>query len=36
VRLLPKSVNNDAMRAGYMREVGCGNQLTALLSAYQK
>jgi hypothetical protein len=36
VRLLPKSVNNDAMRAGYMREVGCGNQLTALLSSYQK
>ncbi len=36
VRLLPKSVNNDAMRAGYMREVGCGNQLTALLAAYQK
>ncbi|HUK60288.1 MAG TPA: hypothetical protein VLV50_13740 [Stellaceae bacterium] len=36
VRLLPKSVNNDAMRAGYMREVGCGNQLNALLAAYQK
>jgi len=36
VRLLPKSVNNDAMRAGYMREVGCGNQLNALLALYQK
>jgi hypothetical protein len=36
VRLLPKSVNNDAMRAGYMREVGCGNQLNALLASYQK
>lgn len=36
VRLLPKSVNNDAMRAGYMREVGCGNQLSALLAVYQK
>ena len=36
VRLLPKSVNNDAMRAGYMREVGCGNQLSALLASYQK
>jgi hypothetical protein len=36
VRLLPKSVNNDAMRAGYMREVGCGNQLSALLAMYAK
>jgi hypothetical protein len=36
IRLLPKSVDNDAMRAGYMREVGCGNQLTALLATYQK
>ncbi len=36
VRLLPPSINNDAMRAGYMREVGCGNQLNALLAAYQK
>lgn len=36
VRLLPKAVNNDAMRAGYMREVGCGNQLNALLAIYQK
>lgn len=36
VRLIPDSVNNDAMRIGYMSEVGCGNQVNALLGAWQK
>ena len=36
VRLIPESVNNDAMRASYMLEVGCGNQVNALLALYQK
>jgi hypothetical protein len=36
VRLIPDSVNNDAMRASYMLEVGCGNQVNALLALYQK
>jgi hypothetical protein len=36
VRLIPPAVNNDAMRAGYMIEAGCENQLNALLAAYQK
>jgi hypothetical protein len=36
VRLIPAAVNNDAMRAGYMTAVGCGNQLNALLAKWQK
>jgi hypothetical protein len=36
VRLIPPAVNNDAMRAGYMIEAGCENQLNALLAAYSK
>jgi len=36
VRLIPQSVNNDAMRAGFMAAVGCGNQVSALLAAWQK
>ena len=36
VRLIPPTVDNDAMRAGYMNEVGCENQLNALLAAWQK
>jgi hypothetical protein len=36
IRLIPASVNNDAMRAGYMNAMGCGNQVGALLALYQK
>jgi hypothetical protein len=36
VRLIPPAVNNDAMRAGYMIEAGCENQLNALFAAYSK
>jgi hypothetical protein len=32
LRIIPASVTNDAMRAGWMSEVGCDNQATALLA----
>jgi hypothetical protein len=36
VRLIPASVENDAMRASWMAEVGCDNQATALLALAKK
>jgi len=36
VRLIPASVDNDAMRAAYMNAVGCGNQVGALLAKWKK
>jgi hypothetical protein len=36
IRLIPDSVSNDAMRIGYMNELGCGDQANALLAAYRK
>ena len=36
LRLIPQTVNNDAMRIGFMEQLGCGNQAGALLAAYQK
>jgi len=32
MRIIPASVTNDAMRAGWMSEVGCDNQASALLA----
>jgi len=36
VRLIPASVNNDVMRASYMIEMGCDNQVNALVALWQK
>ncbi len=36
VRLIPASVENDAMRASWMAEVGCDNQANALLALAKK
>ena len=36
IRVIPASVTNDAMRAGWMSEVGCDNQATALLAMLSK
>jgi len=36
VRLIPATVNNDVMRASYMIEVGCDNQVNALVAIWQK
>jgi hypothetical protein len=36
VRLIPKTINNDVMRASYMIEVGCDNQVNALVAVWQK
>ena len=36
IRVIPASVTNDAMRAGWMSEVGCDNQATALLAMLGK
>ncbi|MGH7091780.1 MAG: hypothetical protein ACREFQ_23060, partial [Stellaceae bacterium] len=35
VRLIPTSVDNDAMRIGYMGAVGCGSQVNALIAVWQ-
>jgi hypothetical protein len=36
VRLIPRAVNNDAMRVGYMIGVGCDDQANAILATWQK
>lgn len=36
MRIIPASVTNDAMRAGWMSEVGCDNQASALLAMLSK
>jgi hypothetical protein len=36
LRLIPGSVSNDVMRAGWMTEVGCDNQANALLAMLKK
>ena len=36
MRLIPASVENDAMRASWMAEVGCDNQANALLKMASK
>ncbi len=36
LRIIPASVTNDAMRAGWMSEVGCDNQASALLAMLGK
>lgn len=36
LRLIPKTVGNDLMRASWMSTVGCSNQASALLTTLQK
>jgi hypothetical protein len=36
MRIIPASVTNDAMRAGWMSEVGCDNQANTLLALLAK
>lgn len=36
LRLIPATVSNDVMRAGWMTQVGCDNQANALLTALKK